>query len=882
MRAPRASGGPPRWMEALLRAALPDDLAGESIVGDARESWDHLRSTRGPLGAGAAYLALVLRLVLGYALPLRLRGAASVLADLLRESGRSLRRLARSPGSALSAVTVLATGTGLVVLVFALVQGVFLRGMGYPDEDRLVGIRAVAPSIDLDAGLFSTVQSQALAGALAGATEGVASWTQGATVLESEGGAWRLQAAWVSGNALPLLGVPAQLGRTLLPGDDAPRGEAAVVLSHRSWMRDLSGDRDVLGRTVRVEGRSGRIVGVMPEGFAFPQMAEVWMTHALSPGLITVDGDSRDAVELFARRAPGIGSEGFEAALAAAAPALRATLDDPAPDLRPVSRPLARAVLGEEIPGFLVLVMAAAGLVLLVACANVANLLLARAWSRTGEVGVRRALGSSRSRAVLPFLSEACVLATVGTGLGLAAATVGMRWLDETVRPRPEHMSFEMDATLALFAAAVAAGTALLAGILPAARASGVRIVDVMKGAGGRHAGGRVGRAGRVLVVAEVALSCAVLVGGAVTGRSLLTTLARDPGFDVDAIQVARLGVDRTRPAQGEAAPVRMAALLERLKADGGYEAVAATTTLPAVDGVDPELEVDDVPAGGPEGSGPRGTVLSVTPGYFDVLGAAPLVGRGLERTDGPDAPPVAVVDGPLARRLWGSASPLGRRVRPRGSETWYTVVGVVPDLVPQGLNPAAEPGGLYLSLLQTQPKGAWIMARGGSGAPLAPTLRASLRGVGEVAPVWNGGTLSDEIRAEHWPLFVFGSLFLAFGVAALLTAGVGLYGVLAFQVRDRARELGVRAALGAGGARIVREAMQRLLAQVAVGALVGLGVGWAAASGLERVSPGVDPRSPAVYLAVAGLVMGVAALAAWFPARRATRVDPVVALRGE
>jgi predicted permease len=875
--------GPPWIAEALLRRVLPRGTAGESILGDAHEDFVRRARERGWARARLAYGWLAVRLLGAYALPRVWTSGMGVAMGMTVEIRRAWRGMLRRPGSAAAAVAVLGLGIGLCTFMFSIIFGIFFRGLGLPQEEELRVVYAVAPSVGPARVALLPADIEAVREGL-GSVDGVAAyWTAPANLVWS-GGATRLSALYVSGAGLSLLRVSPALGRLPPPAGDVPGGEAGLVLSDRAWREELGGDPAVLGLRVAVNGRATAVVGVMPEGFRFPQNEDAWL--ALDPRLDLGGLDDVSPPAVYARLSPGVDPERLDAELAALSTGLRAGEEDRAFDWTLTSAAPVELATGSRLFALFTAMAGAVGLVLVVACANVANLLLARASLHAREVGVRVALGCSRLRVLVPFLTEALLLASLGALLGVGLAAAGIEAMDAVVTTertgRPYFIRFALDGPALAFTGLLTGGTAVLAGIAPALRSSALPVAATLRGDGRGTPTLRPGRLAQVLVVVEVALSCALLVGAGVMTRSLVDLGRHDLGFDPAPVLTARMGL--TGPAYPDQASrsESLDALLERLRAAPGLEAAALSDELPAHDARDARLEVAGSPLERPEDL-PRASVLAVSEGFFEVLGRETLQGRPFTSADGIDAPPVAIVDAPLARALFPDGRAVGGRVRVHGSEDWRTVVAVAPDVTPQGFERGARPGGLYVPLRQSPTAEVSILVRVrlGPAAAAAPALREAVRTVDPELPLHRVAPLEDRIAQGTWFYGIFGSLFVVFGLASLLMASIGLYGVLSFSVATRRSELGMRMALGAAPSAVLGLVARQSGTQVAAGVALGLLLAWSTVSAVTALSFQADPRDPVVFAGVAVVVAVVAAVATWVPALRAVRVDPARALRG-
>jgi predicted permease len=803
------------------------------------------------------------------------------------EFKRAFRGLGRQPGSSLTAVVVLGMGIGLSAFMFSVIFGMYYRGMGLPDEGRLHSVRAMSAQNDLDTGNLQAFLAAPLFEDLAGA-ETVGYDVTSANIV-TDAGALRLSVAFLTPNAFSLFLPRPAMGRLPSPGETSAPGDTPVVISHRAWTHEFGSRPDIIGLQVWQDGVPMTVVGVMGEGFRFPQVQDAWIPLPRERFVSGETPSGRASVILKARE--DVSPEQIDLQLAARGAAAR-SLDPSLPyDLTYRSESLVRRTTGDELFSVLMAMAAAVAMVLFVACANVANLLVARASRRTGEVGLCVALGGSRRRVVLPFLLEALLLAGAGALLGLLVAGWGVDLMDAATSSertgRPYFMRFAIDGPVLLFTTLVAVTAALAAGVSPALKAAGIAPHSVLKSGGRGNASLGMGRLSHFLVVAEVTLSTAVLVGSGVTVRSMLNLNGFDIGFDPAPLMSARVALVGDRYGEDGERRAFVGRYLDRLRQRQDLGLVALASNLPALGTVDPLLEVEAAGYARREDR-PRGSVLHVSPGFFHALGVDVLEGRDFGDGDVHGAEPVVLVDAPLAALAFPSGNAMGSRIRifdedaPEGP--WYRIVGIVPDVTPQGLGPDADPGGIYFPLLAEAPAFVSVVAAGAAPDPRSALggIQAALREVDPELPVYLADPLATRIDETIWFYRTFGSLFFYFGLAALAMMGLGLYSVLSFNVTRRRGELGVRLALGARGSTVVGMVSRLAVVQVGTGLALGLAFGWLAASALQALSFQVDPRDPWIFAGVVACIALVASAATVHPALKALRISPVQALRSE
>lgn len=892
---------PPAVATGILRAALPTDRRGESILGDLLEDW-HER----PAGIRRRlwYWRECLRLAARYArVPPRLPGGppqhggrgragrGSLLAfDDLRQS---IRQAARAP--LVTVVTVLALGVGVAAptVMYALLVGV-TRDLPVPDPDALVHVgRRFTPTIIRGADVAWLRPFLATDGTAEGVLESVGAFSIAQhDVSGEEGFAERRRAAAISPGVFTTLSVEPVLGRGITEGDlGGNADEPVVVVSDALWRERFDADPGVLGRTLRIDGRRHVVVGVMPRGFAFPDDTELWV--ALDP---FAPAPGRSA-ELVGRLAPS----GSLAALQQRTGSVMEGLRDEgvvAPDGRATlaAEPWSNRGIDANGRRLLAVMVLVVSFVLVIACANVAHLFLARALSRRRSTAVRLALGSGRWRVVRRHLVEASVLSLLGGTVGIAIAAVGVRLLAAGMAPRLAWwMEIRLDPAVGAFAAGLVLLAALLTGIVPAVQASRSAGVPVLQGApgSGRATSGRgIRRVTGALVVAEVALACTLLVVAGLLTRGALRNLEADRGFDTTTVLAASYDL---RPDEYPST-AEVGAFHRRLLEDVGDRpdivTAAVTSHLPAIFSPMESIEIAGRVYQRPEDR-PTTHVVRISPGFLDALGVAPVRGRDLDWTDGDEGALGILVNEPFVRQHLDGQDPLGTRIRVvgRGSPSveaapgaWGTVVGVVPDLgVDNGRD--FDDTGIYLPLMDAPPRSAHLLLRAGPGAAveaLTAGVRTTMAELDPDVALRDMDSLGGRIAATRDMERLFAQLFAFFGLCGLILAGVGLYALMAFTVGRRIKELGIRAAVGARPAALVWTTVRSGVLQISAGVAIGLGLGALVAPLFGTLFMGYDPGDPVAYVTVALTLIATGSIATLGPARRASSVDLAEVLRGE
>ncbi len=810
---------------------------------------------------------------------------------LIRDLRYAVRTLARTPGFALVAVLTLALGIGANTAIFSVINAVLLRPLPYAQPDRLVDIVHFYPSLhNLRAGV--SVPGFRDYSARRDVFERSAVETPQAMNLTGAGEPERVNAVRVSGEFFTTLGVPPILGRTPRP-DEAEAGRNRVlVLANGFWKRKFGGDSAVVGRMLRLNDVDFEVVGVMPASFRdfFGRQTDLWTPIVFQPADFGDDRRTNEFLQFIGRLAPGVTVAKSQAEMHTLARQLKATFTNSYPP----DWDLQVTTLNEEarggIRGSLLVLLGAVGFVLLIACANVANLQLARIAARAREFAVRVALGASAGRLVRQLLTESVLLSLAGGLLGLLLAEWGVPAL-LALNPGglPDASSMHADLGVLAFTLAVALGAGLLFGLMPALVIGRADVHESLK-EGGRGSVGERGslRLRRGLVVTTVALALMLLSGAGLLIRSFSRLVAVDPGFQPDHLLTFNLSL----PAAKYPNDTVRGQVLERLNAAigavPGIVAAGGTTNIPFGGGwgtASFNIEGYRPPPNAPM---PWGDMRVVTPSYFAALGARLVAGRPFGAVDQRGGSHVCIVDESLVRRYWPTGDPVGRRITfnnlTDSSITWITVVGVVGHTLHTGFDDDASRVQVYFPVAQgrgLQFLGFVVRTRGDPMAAVG-AVRAAVHTVDPGLPLAAVNPMDQLIAQTTGPRRFSVLLLGGFAALAMVLAMIGLYGVMSHLVTQRTREIGVRVALGAAA----RDVLGLVLRQGVRLALLGVGVGLVAALLLTRVMRsmlfGVGVRDPVTFVVMPVLLLGVAALASWLPARRATRVDPIEALRAE
>jgi predicted permease len=824
--------------------------------------------------------------------------AAELLQEIRHDLAVALRAFAKQPLFTAAALLTLAVGVGANTAVFSVVNAVLLRALPYRHADRVVTVwnsyaaTGLARASVAPAEVADLREQQRAFDAVAAATSQPSN-LDGDASAEPE----RVTAYVVSPNLFDLLGTAPALGRPFAAADGQEGSPRVVLLSHALWRRRFGSDPHVVGRTMSLAGLPRTIVGVLPPAVRFPdaplgglrERGDVYIPYDYERARTEDRGNQRLAV--FARLKPGATAADAQRDLDAIAARFRLAFPDRydaahAPGWRLAAEPIRDVMLGGARPA-LVVVAVAVGLVLLIACVNVANLLLARGAARGKEIAVRVALGARRGRLVRQLLTESAALALAGGALGVLLAWAGVRALlrlDPGGIPRLD--ATRVDGAALLFSLGASVLTGALFGLFPALRHSraDVRAAlgETSRGTTSSRAQGRL-RAG--LVAAEVAMACVVLVAAALLGRSFAALERVRPGFAPASV----LTMQTSLPARTYDSTYKVAAFYERLAAQlatvPGARAASVVYPLPmGGDGWGASFVLEGAPAGAPE---PHAEYAVALPGYFRAMGVPLRAGRDFTADDKRGAPEVVIVDEILARRFWPGERALGKRVnligRPEG--VYATVVGVVGHVRNGGPQEEGEPQ-IYMPLLQRPLTTTSIVVRRACPAACDPTalaasVRERVRAIDPALPVARVATM-DDVVAGAVTRERFSALLLGvFATAALLLAAVGLYGVMAYLVAQRTAEVGIRIALGGRPADVRRLVVRQGVGIAAAGLGAGLLGALALSRSLARLLYEVRPTDPVTYVGIALLLLFVSVLASYVPARRATRIDPVNALRG-
>ncbi len=799
----------------------------------------------------------------------------------------AVRLLLKEPWFSAAAVLALGLGIGLTSTGFTVYNAMLVRGLPVDDQERIMAL--AMRDADGRERRMSYLDFRDWRAEATGFS-GIAAYSEPAMTVGDPGQATeRLSGARVTANTFRLLGVEPLLGRDFRPEDDGPGSAPVLVLGHGIWTSRYGTDPEVLGRVIRIDGAPATVVGVMPEGFEFPMWAELWQPLSLTPDL---DGQPRDrrVFRAVGRLADGVNVARAQSDLDAVAARLAAAYPDTNAGLRPWVDPFNEHYNGTLRPALTALLIAAV-IVLLIACANAANLLLARAARRSREVGMRVSLGATRARIVRQLLAECVVIAGAAGVLGLGLANLCARLLTMSIEPlmAPFWVEFAIDGRVLAFLAATCLSAALIFGLAPALHTSRANVRDLATAAGPAGAAGRPARRWMGwLVTAELALTLVLLAGAGLMARSLLTLARADRVIDTAGVATMQVGLPDARyPTAGQ----RIAffrTLHEQVAASPSIASVTRASAIPFAPGgaARRAVAIDGRPA--PDGdSAPTARVVAVANDYFEVLGLRLQRGRSFTDRDGTAGNDSAIVNRRFADLLFADDDPIGRRIRltPAGEDgdpgPWLTIVGVSPT-VRQSM--AAAPGPVAYLPYRAEPLPfIELLVRSGHGADAAALAVGQIvRELDPDVPIGRIWTLDGVLGQTLFIPRLIGSLLGAFAWIALTLSAVGLYGVTAYAVTQRTQEIGVRMALGAQAGQVRWMVLRRGLAQLGAGFALGLWGALTVGRLFEAWLVDTPPTDPVTQVAVAGLLGGVSVAACVWPARRAARLDPVAALRHE
>ncbi len=790
------------------------------------------------------------------------------------------RMLAKSPGFTAVVVVVMGLGIGVNASIFTAVRGILLRPLPFFEPDRIMAIQSAALNrqgeyMEMSSPDYSDVATRSKSFTALGA------WTESQAYLTIGNDPERFESGMITPSLFGVLGVRPILGRDFLPEEGVEGKQlSSVLISHRIWKNRLGSDPDVVGRTFRMNGRVRTVVGVMGPGFQFPETADFWIPMALDP---VKDHRAGRFLDVAARLRPGVTAAAAGAEVQGVAQVVARVHPETNEHIGARVLPLRESMV-EEVRPAMAMLMVAVGFVLLIACANVANLMLARASARQRELGLRTALGAGRARIARQLLTESLLVAGLGGALGVVIAY----WANDLIlasipQELPFWMRIEVDGMVLLYAILITLGSGILFGLAPLLHMSVRRLQESIREGSGQSGVGRgAARVRNALVVAEVALAMVLLVGAGLMIRSFLYKQEVRGALDPSGVLTGRVTLPVASYTDDDARRRFFTEVVQRVAALPGVTRASAINVLPMGN----DLWITSVMREGTEdvrSNAPDVGFAFILPGYFETMRIQLVAGREFTWDDDQDAPPVAIVNQSAARQLWPGEDPIGKRFATSFTDSGavLTVIGVVTDVRPHAEH--SRVAQLFVPHLADPVQTMTLVVRTeGEPAALTPAIRGLLRERDPDLPFYDVASMSASMSRALWEPRLYTWLMSVYSVLAVVLAAVGIYGVMAFRVAQRTQEIGIRMALGAAQSTVLR----MVVGQGLLLAVIGLGIGTAGAYGLTRFMAdllfGVRADDPPTFVGVAVILAVTAVLACWVPAYRASRVDPMVALRHE
>jgi len=798
------------------------------------------------------------------------------------------RMLGKSPGFAVIAVLTIALGIGATTAIFSVCDALLWKPTPLPHLENLTVVLQRVPEDPNGWSDVTPADTEDIRRDNA-ALASLASWDGGmANIVGSGGEPERVYQALTTANFFDVLGVQPALGQGFLPGEDQPGREREVILSDRLWRRRFGGDAGIVGKTIRLDDENYTVRGVMPASLDFPIATEVWTPLPLTPEQRV----SRSAQQLVsvARLKPGKTIEQAQAELSAIGARLSKEYPNTNKDRQFMVWPAIRFLVDGETRQYLIMLLGSVIFVLLIACANVANLQFARATGRLREVAVRTALGASRGRVIVQLLTESVLVSLLGALSGLLLARWGIHAISNYMPPEIQRFilgwnQIQLDGRVLGFTLLAAIASGVLAGIAPAWQCSRPNLTDTLK-EGGRSSSSGKGRhrLRSILVGAEIALAVVLLVGAGLMVRGFQAQVKNGASFEPDSLLTLRLAITETKYKEKYQVAAFYRQCIERIQALPGVRAAAAVTAIPYTNHSSSRaLTIEGRPL--EPGDRPGGMYQVASPQYFSMLHIPLRAGRLFSESDGPNAPPVAIVSERMAQRWWPGKSPLGRRVKiggPDSKEPWTTIVGVVGDV---WHNPYDRAPRRTIYVPDQQAPSRWMdigVRTAGDPLHLAPAVTGAVRAVDPEQPITDVRTLQRAIHNSAIGLNYMAALMGIFGMVALVLSAVGVYGVMAYMVSEQTHDIGVRVALGAHRLNVLGMVFRSGMLTAAAGLLIGLAAAFGFARLMASLVFGVSATDPSTFIGIPLVLAASAALATYLPAHRAMRIDPIVALRYE
>jgi predicted permease len=817
-----------------------------------------------------------------------------------------LRMLLKDKTFFVLSVTVLALGICGVTTQFTMVNAIVLRGFSFPHPEQLMSVGLIDPQASDQNNNFGNgniLSSQDYEDLRAGQKSFalMAAYLNGSTINVSyKKNPQRYTGGYVTEDFFKIVDVKPILGRDFTVEDNKPGAEKVTILGNEIWKRDFNGDPHAVGQAIRINGKAAIIIGVMPPNFKFPINEELWVPLYNEFPLKPRGDPTGIGPQVMGRLKPGVSQDQVNAEFVGLAK--RIARDNPKTNKQFVSaavQPLLKSFTGPQLRQIMYAMLGAVIVVLLIACVNVMNMQFGRAALRAREVAIRGALGATRARIVRQMLTESFLIALLGAVAGVALAYWAVDLLAQiTGTPQfqlPYWIRFTIDAKVLGFTLTAVLLATLVSGFIPALLAARGNASEMMKEGNRGNSSRLVNVITRVLVVGQIAMTAALLIASALQIRSIRNQVKLDYGYDENGVYTARMGLFEAVYPSDDSRREFFKRAVRSLRTNPAFESAAMTDRFRMTFDNFGQYEVDGQTYA-TDRDRPRGNSEGVSDGYFKTLGLQILEGRDFTLEDSDVKQPVAIINASFARKNWGNQSPLGHRVRnfnPAQPQPWRTIIGVVPDTLMQGpFNREADSAGFYVPLIGASPAPQFctIVVRphlGQAAETLGPALSKAVAQIDSDLPTYFPGTPARSHSEFLSGPRLVASLFSIFGIVAFLLSAVGLYGVMSFSVNQRTQEFGIRMALGADAARIFKMVMRQGAWQLVIG--LGIGIGFAAlflgvlaAGALENILFKVNALDPFIYTTVAALLTAVAAASCFVPARRATRVNPMIALRAE
>ena len=786
------------------------------------------------------------------------------------------------------AATALGLGIGVNTTVFTFVNAVLIRGLPFERADEIVYLATRDTTKDENDSSAASWQEFEDWRDKARSFPALAAFRfQQMNISDPEHPAERASGVAVTANTFSVLRQQPFLGRDFAPGDDAAGAAPVVIIGYSIWKNRYGSDPAVIGRALKINEVAHTIIGIMPEGMRFPTNSDLW--RPLQP--LTDESRRNRFISVFGRLAPGVTWNQAAAEMAGISRQLQTTYPDTNKNIEARLMTFNQRFNGGPIRLVFLSLLGAVGFVLLIACANVANLLLARSAYRAREMAVRTALGASRGRIVRQLLIESVMLACIGGVLGLALASVGIRLFDAAVADvgKPYWIEFTLDLTVFGYFAVICLVTGIVFGLAPALQVSKTNLNDLMKEGGrGQSGGARARWLTSTLVVGELALTLALLTGAGLMARSFLKLYSLDLGFETGHVLAFRTQLVESKYPKPEERRIFFDALQQRIRALPGVTHAALASTLPLGGTGEFKFEIEGQPFSS-ETTRPRVAAVDVGPGYFETLGVAIQRGRTFVEADGAAGAEVIVINRRLATEFFAATEPLGRRIRlMQGSKEdqpgpWLTIVGISPT-IRQGEVQALEPAAvLYKPSRMAASLGtAMIVRTAGDPRSMIGAVREAAKMLDPDQPLFDVRTLDEFLARNRWQYAVFGSIFVILAVLALVLSSVGIYAITSYAVTQRTQELGLRLALGAQASQIAWLILRTGLVQLGIGLALGLAAAYGVSQLLKSLVAQIPAVDPVTFIGITALLTIVMLTACLIPARRATRMDPLEALRVE